>query len=126
MAGRKRDLALHLLDRQILDTTGDPVGNVDDVELSDEGEVVALLTGPQALAARLGGVPGHWLQVLSHGISRRSTAEPARIPIELVTDFGGAVIVVSRSREELEANLNENRFRDYVIGRIPGAWHESE
>jgi sporulation protein YlmC with PRC-barrel domain len=126
MTGRKRDLALHLLDRQILDTAGDPVGKIDDVELSDEGEVVALLSGPQALAARLGGVPGHWLHVLSHGISRRSTAEPTRIPVELVTDFDGAVIVVARSREELCANLNENRFRDYVIGRIPGAWHESE
>jgi sporulation protein YlmC with PRC-barrel domain len=126
MTGRKRDLALHLLDRQILDTAGDPVGKIDDVELSDEGEVVALLSGPQALAARLGGVPGHWLHVLSHGISRRSTGEPARIPVELVTDFDGAAIVVARSREELEAHLNENRFRDYVIGRIPGAWHASE
>jgi sporulation protein YlmC with PRC-barrel domain len=125
MTGRRRDLALHLLDRQIVDTDGMAVGNVDDVELNDDGEVVALLTGPQALASRLGGVLGLWLQVLSHGMSRRSTAEPCRIPIELVTDIGTA-ITVARSRQELHANLNEDRFRDYVISRIPGAFHESQ
>ena len=54
------------------------------------------------------------------------TDEPTRIPVELVTDFGGATIVVARSRAELGANLNEDRFRDYLIGRIPGARHESE
>lgn len=125
MTGQRRDLALHLLDRQIVDTEGGLVGNVDDVELSEEGEVTALLTGPQALAGRLGGLAGHWLQVLSHGISRRSTGEPTRIPVELLTDIG-TVITVARSREELQANLNEDRFRDYVIGRIPGAHRASE
>jgi sporulation protein YlmC with PRC-barrel domain len=125
MTGARRDLALHLLDRQIVDTDGGMVGNVDDVELTEEGQVTALLTGPQALADRLGGVPGAWLKVLSHGISRRSTDQPARIPVELVTDYG-TVITVAQTREQLHASLNEDRFRDYVIGRIPGAWHASE
>jgi sporulation protein YlmC with PRC-barrel domain len=31
MAGRVLDLALHLLDRQVVDTDGNPVGKVDDV-----------------------------------------------------------------------------------------------
>jgi sporulation protein YlmC with PRC-barrel domain len=120
--GRRRDLALHLLDRQILDTDGDAVGNVDDVEISDEGYVTALLVGPQALAPRLGGLLGQWLAFLSEGIGRSSTAEPTRIGADLVTDYGSA-ITVARSRAELGAHRNEDRAREYFIGRIPGADH---
>ena len=122
MTGQRRDLALHLLDRQIIDTDGNAVGNVDDVEFDDDGMVTALLTGPQALAPRIGGHLGRWLLVLSAGISRRSTEQPTRIGIDLVTDYGTA-ITVARSREDLGAHLNEDRMRDYVIGRIPGANH---
>jgi sporulation protein YlmC with PRC-barrel domain len=122
--GKRRDLALHLLDRQVVGSDGGMVGNVDDVELTDDGQLVALLTGPQALAGRLGGRLGALLQLLSEGLSRRSTSEPVRIPVELVTDYG-TVISVARTREELGAGANEERFRSYVIGRIPGADHES-
>ena len=122
MTGRRRDLGLHLLDRQILDTDGNPVGNVDDVEIDDDGILTALLTGPQALTPRLGGHLGKWLLILSAGISRRSTEQPTRIGLDLVTDYGTA-ITVARSREELGAHLNEDRMRDYFIGRLPGAHH---
>ena len=124
-AGQRRDLALHLLDRQIVDTTGDAVGNVDDVEISDDGYVTALLVGPQALAPRLGGRLGELLMFLSEGISRRSTDQPTRIGVELVTDYGTA-ITVSRSRQELGAHRNEDRLREYFVGRLPGADHARE
>jgi sporulation protein YlmC with PRC-barrel domain len=120
MAGRVMDLALHLLDRQVVDTHGDPVGKVDDVELSEEGLVTALLVGPQALAGRIGGVLGELLLFLSAGIGRDSTEEPVRVAVELVTDYG-TQITVARSREELGAHRNEDRAREYVVGRIPGA-----
>ena len=123
--GRRRDLALHLLDRQIVDTDGDAVGNVDDVEISDEGYVTALLVGPQALAPRLGGLLGQWLAFLSEGIGRSSTAEPTRIGVDLVTDYGSS-ITVARSRAELGAHRNEDRARAYFIRRIPGADHARE
>jgi sporulation protein YlmC with PRC-barrel domain len=122
MTGQRRDLALHLLDRQIVDTDGDAVGNVDDVEISDDGYVTALLVGPQALASRLGGLLGDLLLFLSEGISRRSTDQPTRIGVDLVTDYGTA-ITVARSRQELGAHLNEDRLREYLIGRLPGADH---
>ena len=120
MAGRVMDLALHLLDRQVVDTHGEPVGKVDDVELSDEGLVTALLVGPQALAGRIGGVLGELLLLLSSSTGRRSTDQPVRVGVELVTDFG-TQITVSRSRAELGAHRNEDRVRDYVVSRIPGA-----
>jgi sporulation protein YlmC with PRC-barrel domain len=124
-AGQRRDLALHLLDRQIVDTDGDAVGNVDDVEISDDGYVTALLVGPQALAPRLGGLLGQLVLFLSEGVSRRSTDQPTRVGVELVTDYGSA-ITVARTREELGAHLNEDRLREYFIGRIPGADHARE
>ena len=124
-AGRVIDAALHLLDRQVLDPGDRMVCNVDDVEISEDGYVTALLVGPQALAGRLGGLLGQWLAFLSEGIGRSSTSEPTRIGIDLVTDYGPA-ITVARSREQLGAHRNEDRAREYVIGRIPGADHARE
>jgi sporulation protein YlmC with PRC-barrel domain len=127
VTGRVRDLALHLLDRQVVDTEGKAVGNVDDVELyvPDDGSppyVVALLTGPQALAPRLGGVLGRWLAFWSQSIARSSDQEPGRIGAELITDIG-AQLKVARSRRELGVHENEDRAREYLIDRIPGARH---
>lgn len=124
-AGAVRDLTLHLLDRQVVDPEGKAVGKVDDLEISEQGYVTALLTGPQALAPRFGGLLGEWILFWSQGMSRRSTGEPSRIPMDLVTDYG-TKITVARSREELRVNLNEERARDYLIGRIPGAHHAGQ
>jgi len=125
MAGRVRDLALHLLDRQVLDTDGRAVGNVDDVELHvpEDGSppyVVAILTGPQALGPRLGGLLGQWLVFLSNALARNQDEEPGRIGWELVTDLGSAV-TVAKSRVELGVHANEDRAREYLVDRIPGA-----
>jgi hypothetical protein len=127
VSGRVRDLALHLLDRQVVDAEGKAVGNVDDVELyvPDDGSppyVVALLTGPQALGPRLGGVLGRWLVFWSQSIARSSDQEPGRIGAELITDIG-AQLKVARSRRELGVHENEDRAREYLIDRIPGARH---
>lgn len=118
--GRLRDLGLHLLDRQVVDTQGEPVGKVDDVEISDEGYVVALLLGPQALAGRLGGLLGSWLQFWSEALTRERTFEPGRVGVDLVVDYGRE-IQVARSRADLRVQRNEDRFRDYLVARIPGA-----
>ncbi|MDX6217638.1 MAG: hypothetical protein QOG99_3222 [Frankiales bacterium] len=125
MTGRTRDLALHLLDRQVVDPDGHAVGRVDDVELlvPEDGSppyVVAMLTGPQALGPRLGGPLGRWVVFWSHVLSRGSEEGPGRIGMELVTDFG-ADIGISRTRLELGVHPNEDRARDYLIGRLPGA-----
>lgn len=123
MAGRVIDLALHLLDRQIVDTDGNPVGNVDDVEIDESGYVVALLVGPQALAPRLGGRLGEWLAFWTRVL--QGGTEPTRIPVDLLTDMGSH-ITVARSRSELDAHRNEDRAREYLIGRIPGGRREGQ
>lgn len=116
MSGRVRDLALHLLDRQVLDADGRAVGNVDDVELHvpDDGSppyVVALLTGPGALGPRLGGLVGRWVTTLSH--------PPGRIGMEHLVELDSA-LTVSRSREELGVHRAEDVVRALVVDRIPG------
>jgi len=123
MAGRVLDLALHLLDRQVVDTDGNQVGNVDDVEIGDSGYVEALLVGPQALAGRLGGRLGEWLALWTRVL--QGGTEPTRIPVDLLTDLGSH-ITVARSRSELGAHRNEDRARAHLIGRIPGGRREGK
>ena len=57
-AGRVIDAALQLLDRQLIDSDGAAAGKVDDLELTEleDGSLVvtAVLSGPGALAPRLG------------------------------------------------------------------------
>ncbi|HEY0698055.1 MAG TPA: PRC-barrel domain-containing protein, partial [Micromonospora sp.] len=87
-------IGFDLLDRQIVDRDGTPVGKVDDVELDrdDDGRwyVVALLTGVQALGARVGGIPG---KVLSGGLTGLAGGHTTarRIPYRLVRAVESAV-----------------------------------
>ena len=85
--------------------------------------VEALLVGPQAVAGRLGGRLGEWLAFWTRVL--QGGTEPTRIPVDLLTDLGSH-ITVARSRTELGAHRNEDRAREYLIGRIPGGRREGE
>jgi sporulation protein YlmC with PRC-barrel domain len=129
MTGRTLDLCLHLLDRQVVDQDGGLVCKVDDVEFQvpEDGSppyVTELLTGPAALGPRLGGLLGRWCVSAYQLLGQRHDTEPDRIPYELVTDIGSAV-KVARTRVELGIHPGEDRAREYVVERIPGARHES-
>lgn len=129
MTGRVLDLALHLLDRQVVDQDGGLVCNVDDVEfvVPEDGSppyLIALLTGPAALGPRLGGLLGRWWVSAYQLLGQRHDTEPDRIPWELVTDVGSAV-KVARSRAELGIHPGEDRAREYLVDRLPGAGHAS-
>ena len=129
MTGRVLDLALHLLDRQVVDAEGGLVCNVDDVEfvVPDDGSppyITALLTGPAALGPRLGGLLGRWWVSAYQLLGQRHDREPDRIPYELVTDIASSVRV-SRTRMEMGIHPGEDRARDYLVERVPGAGHAS-
>jgi hypothetical protein len=126
-AGRRLWAALRILDRQLVDRDGRPVGMVDDVELGpldDSGTlyVTALYSGPGALSYRLGHRRyGRWMaQVHALVGSGEPEVDSARIPITRVSDMG-IVIRVSAEREDLGDFSNERWFRDHVIDHIPGA-----
>lgn len=130
-AGRRLDAALRLLDRQIMDCDGQHAGKVDDLELTlpddpDGGPpiVTALLTGPGALAHRLGGRLGLWLGSADARLrmSPDPGAAPVRIPFGVVKRIGNDV-ELSVSKRDVEVTRFQDWVREHVVGRIPGAEH---
>ena len=116
-------IGFDLLDRQIVDRDGEPVGKVDDIELTygDDGvpRVTALLVGLRALGGRLGGALGRWVTAAG-----REMSEIVRIDYGLVSRVDSAVHL-SVARELLVDPPLESWLRDHLIARIPGAGHES-
>jgi sporulation protein YlmC with PRC-barrel domain len=117
-------IGFDLLDRQILDSDGEPIGKVDDVEL-DRGpdgalRVSALLVGQQALGDRIGGRLGRWIAGAARRLSPDYERGPIRIPFDLVAQITSAVNLSVR-RELLADPPLETWLREHLIGRIPGA-----
>jgi len=122
MTGSLR-IDFHLLDRQIVDLAGAPVGKVDDVELTEDGfRMVALLSGTDVLGRRMGGWLGRLLVRLA---GRWGPPEPLRIPWQFVSNVDSAVHLSVR-REVLDEPKLEKWLRDNVISRIPGAGDASQ
>ncbi|WP_327010162.1 hypothetical protein OHA72_24715 [Dactylosporangium sp. NBC_01737] len=116
-------VGFELLDRQIVDLAGEPIGKVDDVELTvvaGAPHVAALLSGPQALGRRLGGRLGTWISGVAGRVHPAEHPDPLRIPWDLVASHDSAVKLTVR-RELLAAPLLEEWLRDHVVGRIPGS-----
>jgi sporulation protein YlmC with PRC-barrel domain len=130
--GRTIDAALDLLDRQIVDRDGRLSGKVDDLELSapEDGDggaptVTAILAGPGALAHRLGGRLGRWVESVHARLHPSSAPEPARIPIGVVKGVGSTV-QLSVAKGDLELSRFEDWVRERFVGRIPGAGRAPE
>jgi sporulation protein YlmC with PRC-barrel domain len=121
-------IGFDLLDRQILDRDGRPVGKVDDVELTYDADgapyISALLIGQQALGRRIGGVLGRWIAGTARKLADTPDKRPIRIGIEQVSSINSAVNLSVR-RELLQEPPLETWLRDHLINRIPGADHES-
>jgi hypothetical protein len=122
---------LELLDRQIVDPEGRLAGKVDDLELEapDDPEalpiVTAILSGPGALAAQIGGEAGRWLASVERRLSSSPDQAPSRIPFGLVrrVDYEVAIAV---PHEELETSRAERWARDVLIDKIPGSRHAAD
>lgn len=122
------DAGLDLLDREILDVDNQPVGKVDDLELSDPADgpprIEALLLGTSAYGTRLGGRLGRWLQ---HGGSRLAGTEaPIRIPMTMVAEIDVSVRLSVAVASLPRATQVEDWLRDRFVGRIPGAHRAAE
>jgi sporulation protein YlmC with PRC-barrel domain len=113
-------IGFDLLDRQIVDRDGVPVGKVDDVELSDDGRyVTALLTGQRALGGRFGGVLGTLVTSVATRLDV-DRAGPRRLGFDLVAKVDSAVHLSIR-RELLSPPALEAWLDKHLISRIPGA-----
>ena len=121
-------IAFDLLDRQILDRTGEPYGKVDDVEFTLDADGVpvlaALLVGQRALGRRIGGRLGRWMEAVARQLAPDQHEEPIRIPYDLVERVDSAVHLSVETTALAEPPL-ESFLRRHLIERIPGASHES-
>jgi sporulation protein YlmC with PRC-barrel domain len=120
---RRLDAALELLDRQLVDTDGRLAGKVDDLELTDPGEdldpprVMAILTGPEALAGRLHTRFGRWLRQLS--LRLLAPQGPSRVPVEQVEEIGSSIRL--RVAAGQLGGGGGRGVAGQLIGRLPGA-----
>jgi hypothetical protein len=121
--GRLVDARLHLLDRQLLNEHDDPVGIVDDLELSgveldrdvadgsQAPQVTALLSGRVVATRILGGAPPRSLM--------------QQIPWKLV-EAVGVVVKLKQTDETFDVDWVERWLRDRIIRHIPGGRHAAE
>ncbi len=122
--GRERvDIGAQMLDRQILSHEGNPVGKVDDVELTvhDDGriEVTGIISGRSALQNRLG---PRWGLLLSPArVVTRDFVDSTRIPLRDIDDFDTAIHLKAAAVDK-EGSTLEQRLRR-LVRRIPGAGH---
>jgi hypothetical protein len=130
MSGRTIDAGLDLLDHQMVDKDGLMAGVVDDLEFEwVDGEsvayVVAILSGPEAWAGRLGGRMGRWIASVHHRLHDRSHPGPARVSLGIVKRISDHVeLTVARS--DLEISRSRDWVRDTIISKIPGAQRAPE
>ncbi|ABK74486.1 PRC-barrel domain-containing protein [Mycolicibacterium smegmatis] len=117
------DARLHLLDRQLIDDDGAPVGIVDDLELdgieidkpiatgTPAPRVTSLLTGQVVITRILGGAPP---RSLLH-----------EIPWDLVASIG-VTLRLRHTDLNFDAQWVEHWLRDHIVSRIPGGRHAAE
>ena len=104
------DVALNVLDHQLLDSDGRRCGNVDDLAIED-GEVTAILVGPGVWRDRAG-----WIGRLA---ARIGGGRRVRVPWSEVEDVSSHVVLKKAARE-YGLGRGDDRLRPYVE-RIPGS-----
>ncbi len=119
---RYLDAGLELLDRQVLDCDGRPVGKVDDLELVMDAKgapvLGALRIGPQALGMRIGGLVGRAMAGIASRLA--GTDQALVVPLEQVDEIGIVVRLSVPVADLPGANRLEHWLRDQVVTRIPG------
>jgi len=118
-------VALTLLDRLILDLKGEPLGRVDDLELTDGGEgpprLTALLCGPLALGPRLDHKWGEVWASVGQRLRGTGDTEPVRIPWALVRALRPGEVQLGITAGEAKTLSLETWAEQHVTGLIPGS-----
>lgn len=113
-----------LFDRLILADDGDPVGMVDDLELTDmRGELrwTGILCGPMALGPRIGDRIGTWWLSVGRRLRPRDDPDPARIPVTAIRELDRGEVHLNVPPEETGTLTLRRWVDDKIINRIPGS-----
>lgn len=120
------DGALNLLDRQVLDRDGRMLGKVDDIELTQQEDglaITALLTGPAAMLHRLGGRLGTQLVTTYEQlrVSEPHRTRPWRIDMEYVDRLDSALHLAVPREGLLRRDTERYRFGNLTGMEAVGA-----
>ena len=115
-----------LLDRQIFDVDGQPVGKIDDLEFTEPDGggppvLTALLCGPLALGPRIGNHLGRWWAAIGRRLRPNDDPYPNRIPITQIATVDRTKVTLTVSRDQLDTDRLRDWTRDHIVGRIAGA-----
>lgn len=118
------DLGRQLLDKQLLDSEGQPCGKVDDLVFDVEGSgrpvMTSILVGPGALGDVLPGWPGRVMRAVWKRLHPNKDPQPIAIPWADVERVDYAVHLTVQ-REEAGLTVSEDWARELIISKIPGA-----
>lgn len=119
------DIALvrDLLDKQLVDREGEPLGRVDGIVMTYDADAAPRIThlelGAQTLARRLPRPFRGALAWLGHRLSPRGS-QPYRIEVSRIIQLGRTIeIDIDGTRSA--ARETERWVRDHIISRIPGS-----
>jgi hypothetical protein len=113
--GKVLDASVHLLDRLVVDRSGDPVSVVNDLEIEAGGEgrprITDLVLGSAIVSRFLGGHPPR------HHLDRVEWSRVAALD---------TVVHLGVDRSDMDVVWFETWLRRHVIGRIPGGRRDPE
>jgi sporulation protein YlmC with PRC-barrel domain len=119
------DIGLSLLDRQLIGSKDELLGNVDNAVLetvAGELAVTALVTGPAGLAPRFGGRVEVWMSAIWRRLRPETAPTPVLIPMTHVVDLGAVITLDDQAQQRIADGAQLERWlRHYLIKRIPGA-----
>jgi sporulation protein YlmC with PRC-barrel domain len=119
------DVALRVMDHQLVGPSGALLGNVDNLVLGQEREellIVGVLSGPGGFGPRQPGLLGRWIVAVWKRLSSREQPSPLMVPMSHVRHIGSAVTVSDYAEGIMEGAPGlEQWLRRHVISPIPGA-----
>jgi sporulation protein YlmC with PRC-barrel domain len=122
------DAALDLLDHQILDCDGIPVGKVEDLELAWSGprpSITALLIGAGPFGSRMPGLLGRLVVAVWTRLRPEQDPQPVRIPLAAVDRIDSSVHL-NIARDGLGLHGPEEWARVHIIAKLPGERHAGQ
>lgn len=126
-------LVLDVLDDQVVDSDGIPIGRVDDVELELDADgllvLTGLLIGATALAPRIGGLTGTLMQAAATRLGEsghRSAAEGPSVPAALITELRPLVRLAAPLNALPQVAGLERWLAEHIVGRLTGTRDERQ